>query len=294
MSGPPEDAADVVDDSALHVPVPALRPYVASWTGYRQAGVPPGLHRGLPSPFLTVIFTLDDPLVIAAHPDPAQGSGTFETLVGGLHTSPALISHDGRQSGIQLALTPLGARTLLRMPAGELAGIDVHGDDVLGRLAAGTQDRLRELSDWPSRFAFLEHLLLTELWDADGSPGLSPEISYAWRHLLRTGGTAPMTELVTETGWSDRYLRHKFRLETGLGPKEAARVIRFDQTRRRLQQRHAAGEQLALAELAATAGYFDQAHMDREFRMLAGCPPTTWLATEFRNVQATAVSLPPG
>jgi AraC-like DNA-binding protein len=280
----------VVNDSAIHVPAAALRPFVASWTGYRQAGWPPAVHRGLPSPFLTVIFTLDDPLVMAAHPDPAQRPGSFETLVGGLHTAPALIRHDGRQSGIQLALTPLGARALLNMPAGELAGMDVHGGDVLGGLAADIQDRLRELPGWPARFAFLERLLLGRLGPAAGQQLISAEVSYAWQRLLRSGGTVPVSELVAETGWSDRHLRARFRLETGLGPKEAARVTRFDRARRRLQQRAAAGRPLELAGLAAVSGYFDQAHLNREFRELAGCTPTGWLASEFRNVQA----IPPG
>jgi AraC-like DNA-binding protein len=286
------DADIVVNDYALHVPAAPLRPFVASWTGYRQAGEPSAVHRGLPSPFLTVIFTLDDPLVIAAHPDPRQRPGAFQTLVGGLHTSPALIAYGGRQSGIQLAVTPLGARALLSMPAGELAGIDVHGSEIFGGLAGEVQDRLRESSGWPERFAFLEQWLLDRVRQADERAGISSEVSHAWRRLLRSGGTVAVSELAAETGWSDRHLRARFRVETGLGPKEAGRVIRFDRARRRLQQRGLAGEQLALADLAATAGYFDQAHLNREFRQLAGCSPTTWLADEFRIVQATAPGLP--
>ena len=45
---------------------------------------------------------------------------------------------------------------------------------------------------------------------------------------------------------------------------------------------------LRLADLAVDAGYYDQAHMDREFNALAGCPPVTWLAEEFRNIQSGA------
>jgi AraC-like DNA-binding protein len=280
----------VINDSAVHVPAAALRPFVASWTGYRQAGDRAAVHRGLPSPFLTLIFTLDDPLVIAAHPDPRQPPGTFQTLVGGLHTSPALIAYDGRQSGIQLAVTPLGARALLNLPAGDLAGIDVHGSEIFGRLAGQVQDRLREATSWAERFAFLEAWLTGRLRQAGERAGISAEVGHTWARLTASGGTVPVSELVAETGWSDRYLRRRFRLETGLGPKEAARVIRFDRARRRLQQRAHAGQPLELAEIAASGGYFDQAHLNREFRELAGCPPTTWLADEFRNFQAT----PPG
>jgi AraC-like DNA-binding protein len=279
-----------VSEHVRHVPAAPLRPYLAMCTGFRQAGTEPGRHRGLPSPYLTVIFTLDEPLVIAAHPDPAQRPGSFDTLVGGLHTVPALITHQGWQSGIQLGLSPLGARALLGVPAGELAGIDVHGADVFGKLAGQVHDQLRGLRSWPERFALLEQMLLDRLQAADATAGVSAavssEVSHAWRQLLKTGGRTSASELAAQTGWSDRYLRTRFRLETGIGPKGAARVIRFDSVRRRLMGRLSAGQPLDLADLAASGGYFDQAHLDRDFRQFAGCPPTTWLAEEFRNFQA--------
>src|SRR6201986_5569289 len=109
-----------MDEYAVRRPREELRPYVAWYTGYRQAGIEPAAHRGLPSPWLTMIVTLDDPLVIARHPDPRQPASAHDFLLGGLHTAPALVTHDGRQAGIQLARTPLGARAPLKMPAGEL------------------------------------------------------------------------------------------------------------------------------------------------------------------------------
>jgi AraC-like DNA-binding protein len=280
--------AEVVNESAWRVPAPGLRDLVDAYVGFRQAGVEPARHRGVPSPSLTLIFTLDDPLVLAAHPDPNQPPGIYESVVGGLHTSPAIITHDGRQSGIQLALSPLGARALLNMPAGELAEIDVAADEVLGRLASEVQDRLRCAPSWPERFAILDEVLLAKAKNADRNPGVGAEVRYAWQRLLRTGGAASVTQLAAEAGWSDRHLRARFREETGLAPKAAARVIRFDQAKRAIQQRVAAGQALSLADLAASCGYFDQAHLDREFGLLVGCSPTTWLAEEFRNIQARA------
>jgi AraC-like DNA-binding protein len=287
-------AADEVDEHVAGQPAAALRPLIAGYSGYRQAGLEPAVHLGLPSPFLTLIFTLDDPLDVTAHPDPAQPGARYETLVGGLHTSPALVAHDGRQSGIQVALSPLGARALLGVPAGELASLDCHGTEVLGPLAGEIQQRLRGGSSWPRRFELLSRLLLERAghraddpgaWPG-AAPGVSRQVRYAWLALLRSGGQVGIAQLAADTGWSDRHLRARFRAEIGLTPKAAARVIRFDRARRQLAGRVTAGAAPDLAGLAADCGFYDQAHLDREFRALAGCPPTTWLAREFRSVQA--------
>ena len=275
-----------VSESAQATPAAPLRGLIAWYSGYRQEGVPPGRHRGLPSPYLTLIITLDDPLTVSAHPDPADPPGEYLTLAGGLHTTPAVITHPGRQSGIQLAVSPLGARALLGRPAGELAGIDVDGSEVLGAVAGELHERLREADSWAARFALLDQILLDH---ADLDQQVTPDIAEAWRLLIRCGGTIGAGDLARRVGWSPRYLQRRLLAETGLTPKAAARVIRFDRARRTLQGQ-AATEGGArggtLASLAAGCGYYDQAHLAREFRGLAGCPPSTWLAEEFRNVQS--------
>ena len=282
----------MVDEYALHRPGPALRAYVAWCTGYRQAGLEPATHRGLPSPWLTMIVTLDDPLVIARHPDPRQPASKHDVLLGGLHTSPALITHEGSQSGIQFALTPLGARALLGMPAAELASIDVDAADVLGRRAGELRERVLTRADWPGRFAAAEDFFTRHVPPAAGErrggsvAAVRDEVGYAWRRLRESRGAVSIAGLAAETGWSARHLSEQFRAETGLSPKEAARVIRFDRARRALLRRGAAGRPGPLASLAAQCGYYDQAHMARDFRDLAGCPPSQLLAEELRNVQA--------
>lgn len=284
--------AIVVSEHVAGRPPAALRPFVAGYTGYRQAGVAPAVHRGLPSPFLTVIFTLDDPLEITAHPDPGQPGGRYDTLVGGLHTTPALIRHDGRQSGIQLYLSPLGARALLGLPAGDLASQDLEGSEVLGPLAGQVRQRLRECPGWPERFAALDDVLgglarAAAPARGDGT-GVSPEVRHAWHALLRSGGRLTVSRLAAETGWSDRHLRARFLREIGLTPKAAARVIRFDRARRRMAGQARSARPAGLADIAAAAGYYDQAHLNREFAALTGLSPTAWLTREFRNVQAGA------
>ena len=281
-AGAPADGR-FVDEYCRRWPSGPLRPYVAWYTGYRQRGVPPARHRGLPSPFLTLIFTLDEPLVMLAHPDPRQPPGNFGALLGGLHSAPALITHDGAQSGIQVALRPLGARVLLGLPAGELAEIDVPADAVLGGACAELRARAVAAAGWPERFAILDEILLRRVGPA---PEVAPEVGWAWRRLLGSSGAVRIADLAAETGWSGRHLTGRFRAEIGLTPKAAARVIRFDRARHLLIRRVrstsgvADGDGYRLADLAAACGYFDQAHLAREFRSLAGCPPSQWIAEE--------------
>jgi len=280
--------AGPVDEHCRYVPAEPLHRYVAAYTGYRQRGVPPATHRGLPSPYLTLIFTLDEPLTIVAHPDPGQPPGEYGALLGGLHSVPALITHLGAQSGIQVALRPLGARALLGLPAGELAEVDLPAEAVLGGACAELREKLESAAGWPERFAVLDEILLRGAGQhgAGASPEIAPEVRWAWHELLREGGAIRVSELAAGTGWSERHLTSRFRAEIGLAPKAAARVIRFDRARKLLVRKLTAGGDYLLADLAADCGYFDQAHLAREFRALAGCPPSQWLAEEFRNVQA--------
>jgi hypothetical protein len=65
---------------------------------------------GLPSPSLTLVISLGPRTRLARMPNPAQQPAAFDVLVGGLHSRPAVIAHDGELFGIQLDLTPEGAR----------------------------------------------------------------------------------------------------------------------------------------------------------------------------------------
>ena len=242
-------------------PAGPLRAVVAEHHGYRQRGVPRPPHR----PALAVADPDLHPRRAAArrprHPDPRQAPGDYGALLGGLHTTPAVIEHGGAQSGIQLQVSPLGARALLGLPAGELAGLDLPAADVLGRLGADLAEQLQATCSWDARFRLLDERL-GRLLDPDRA-GPPPEVRRAWQVLHASGGTARIADVAGEVGWSERHLAARFRTEIGLTPKAAARVVRFDRARRMLPRTPA-------AVVAATCGYADQAHLVREFVAFTG------------------------
>jgi AraC-like DNA-binding protein len=268
-------------------PRPRLRPHVDGYVGYRLAGFEPGVHAGLPSRKLTFIVSFGAPVDIVAMPDPAQRPDRFWSLVGGLHTAPAMIRHDGNQHGVQLGITPLGARALFGMPPAELASSVITMDDVLGPLTTELVDRLAAATHWYERFAVLDDVLERAIAPVRDP---SPELTRAWDELARTGGTIDVESVARDVGWSRRHLSERFRVEFGHGPKAMARVMRFERARSKLVT-----PGVTIARVAAECGYADQAHLAREWRELAGQSPTAWLANEHLPfVQDEAVPLTSG
>lgn len=258
---------------AIAQPAGPLRHLVQRYTGYRYSGVTPGIHRGLPAPYLAVIISLGQPTRVTRMSHPEQAPAEFMGLVGGLHTRPAEITHDGNLSGVQLDLTPAGARSLLGIPSGELGARTISLEDVLGSHAEEFIGQVAEAPDWTSLFATLDRLFLKRMGRA---PEAEAPVARAWDLILRSGGAAPVSDIAHAVGWSRRHLGERFRQEHGVTLKEASRITRFHRSRRLLQEQ----PDSTIADIAAFTGYADQAHMAREWGQLAGCSPSTWLGTE--------------
>ncbi len=95
-----------------------------------------------------------------------------------------------------------------------------------------------------------------------------------------------ISDLATEVGYSRRHLHHRFTTQYGITPKGAGRLVRFQESVGLLRgsERRRRGDGLdhrpSLGDVAVRAGFYDQAHMTREWNDLAGCPPSVWLADE--------------
>ncbi|WP_406232881.1 helix-turn-helix domain-containing protein [Nocardia sp. NBC_01009] len=263
-------------------PAPALAAFIDRYVGYRMSGFAPGLHRGLPSRHMTFIVAIGHTIDVVAQTDPRQTPDNYGCVLSGLQASSATIAHDGFQEGVSIALTPLGCRTLFGMPAGELWNMSLEFADVIGPAGRQLWEQIQTLRAWPDRFAACDRAL-TDLACHDRV--VTPELTWAWRTLVDTGGTAPIGPLAEKIGWSRQHLARRFGAEFGLGPKLAARVARFERARHMIERTPSF---VSIAQVAATCGYYDQAHLNRDFADLAGCSPTTWLAEEIPSVQDDA------
>ncbi|MFR9672908.1 helix-turn-helix domain-containing protein [Streptomyces sp. TR02-1] len=256
--------------------------------GYRSEDGPPGLHRGLPSPYLTLVFSFLGPVVCGGTAEQAHGTDAHraEIVVGGVQDRPAYVVQPRREEGIQLSVPPWAARTLLGVPAGELTELAGDGADILGREAVELRERLCAQRDWEERFATLARHFRRKADEAEGRTGPRPEIVEAWRWLARHRGTGSLDALADHVALSRRQLTTLFRREMGASPIRVKRLMRFQQARREVAAAGAAGAPRDLSGIAARCGFFDHSHLVRDFRRCTGLSPTGWLAEELRNVQA--------
>ena len=241
-------------------PHPQLRSLLPrGYAGFTEATVP--RHLVLPA-------SASVPLVVKIR-DSARRPPAF---VMGAHSAPTVVEGDCAPSYLEVWLDPLGAYRLLGLPVDELGGRITDLADILGGAGRRLAERLRETSGWPQRFTLMDQFLLRRM--ACG-PRPSPEVDWAWRRLLATGGTVPIGQIAGEVGWSHKHLIDKFRRQAGLRPKTAARLVRFDGIWRRLDRRPG---RLDWGRFAAEAGYADQAHLVRDFRQFTGTTPTGFQA----------------
>ena len=237
--------------------------------GYRLTDYPAGVHVGMPSTTVTLVIPLEEPLTLSGAV--IGGPRPFGSVVAGLATAPTWIHHDGFQHGVQLALRPGAARLLFGCPAGELAETSYELADVMGPCARVLRDRLHEIDSWEGRFVAIEEVLTALLGTRRASPAPEPEVLEAWRLIGVSGGAAPIRAVADRVGWSPRRLQSRFGAELGVTPKAAAMVRRFERS-----VPHVAAGRSSLADVALRCGWSDHAHMDRDWRALAGTAPSRW------------------
>jgi AraC-like DNA-binding protein len=159
-----------------------------------------------------------------------------------------------------LRFQPGMAREFLGIDACELRDRTVPLDAVIGRRCRALRERLdRAASDTERRDLLLDAVARCEA-------GTDP-VRLAIAGLTRSHGETDVDWLARKAGLSTRQFRRRCQTECGVGPKHLARILRF----RRACRLATEGE--SWLRVAAEAGYFDQAHLIRDFREFTGAAP---------------------
>ena len=248
-----------------HAPPPALAGRVECLWTLRSDGAR-SLNRVLPDGCMDLLFDL------------RLGRGS---AVGAM-TRALPVQLSGRVEILGVRFRPGGAASLLGIPAGELTDLRVELDDV----GQGLASACRRVLDPESAQAAVP--LMMEVLGGLRADDPEPLAGAAWARLASTSGAVTVRELAAQLGVGERRLQRVFHDHVGLTPKEAARVARLKAALALLR----AAPERPLGSVALRAGYYDQAHFNREFARLVGVAPGAWRAELVGSVQAAGAPGP--
>ncbi|MEV0702930.1 AraC family transcriptional regulator [Saccharopolyspora sp. NPDC050389] len=200
----------------------------------------------------------------------------------------------GTARTLGLRLRRGGAGSLLGHGLSELPPGATRLTDLWGRRAGRAEELLAASKSFESRRSVLETLVAERLRSSHPD---SRAIAAA-RDLGAPG--AKPADVADDLGISERGLRRLLRHETGCGPKQLQRILRFQRFHRRLPA--LARGRTSLAIVAAELGYADQSHLGRECRRLSGSSPAalvrSWarqdvLAEKFQTAQPGTARIKP-
>lgn len=247
-------------------PHPALRGLVRCYWFLEapRASAQPPAERILPDGSPELIVHLGEPYARlvdgrAAVQDHALVVGQ---LGGAFHLLP---SRQGRIAAVRFE--PQGLAAFLSVPAHELRDDSLSAHAAWGAEGERLRERLGEAADARGMARAFDAFLLARF--RRDAPDARVQGSVA--RLRAAAGALRVDDLASEAGTSCRQLERLFLRDVGLSPKRLARVFRLQAALALLRR-----DRLPLAEVAHAARYADQPHMDRDFRELAGLPPSAF------------------
>ncbi len=183
-------------------------------------------------------------------------------IVGQMLTATHLDAQ-ARTHAVGVRFTPAGARAWLGLPLHQITGRIEDAGAVCGAAASRLQSTVEQARGVDERLAAAERTIRATL--RPQSQATEAVRRAVW--LIHAGGGIVRADAVARAcGISPRHLERCFQEHVGLSPKALARIVRFQRSLRELR----AGR--ALATVAASCDFADQAHLAREFRRFAGVP----------------------
>jgi len=189
-------------------------------------------------------------------------------FLAGTLTRPWLLRAGRQVATLGVRFRPGEVTPLLQVSMAAATGRETELAAIVGRpRARALVAALAAARGDASRFAAAEDWLDSQLALAGRRP--SGTARPAVRALLEARGASRIADVARALGWSRRRLERVFARELGIRPKLFARIVRLNAVLAGLD----AAERASAVDLALDAGYFDQAHLLRDFRVLAGRTP---------------------
>jgi len=200
----------------------------------------------------------------------------FRSGLAGFQSYRSDLGGVGKISGVSARLTPWGMNVFRNGVVKYCSDRRVDCRDIFPRhIIEQIEENLSLRTTPQSRIHYIEQFLIS-IFNPDKQDLL---VQKACKDILASKGNCTIRALANSVNLSKRTLERRFVNHIGTSPKQFSRVVRLRNAI--LLRRH----QLAWADIACTAGYYDQSHMIHEFQELCGITPDS-LNTQI-NISST-------
>jgi AraC-like DNA-binding protein len=218
-------------------------------------------ERILPDGCVELILNFGEPFL--QHEADRESIQPQNFLVGQM-TRPILISPTGVVNLIGIRFHPGGTVPFLQIPLHEITDQVVELSELCPRLELKLLGASIDFTTLEERVAAIEGVLISDVMKSKYE---SCAMLLAAK-LIECRGIISVDQLAQDAGISARQLERRFLNEVGVGPKLLSRILRFQQVFRAVENR-----EVAWAPVAVECGYYDQAHLIRDFNQFAHQTP---------------------
>lgn len=248
-------------------PPPALRSVVERLWWLEGVASDIGAEPIPPDGHAEIIVHAGDPFV-----EQREDGSTYlqdRVLLAGQMTRGVRLASSGVTRVVGARLRPDGAYLLLGAPQDALTNRIADLRDLHRGLARRLADDCTGRDGGEEMVRTLQQALIDLAPPADHESPARQAIA----HAHRRHGLVKVPALARHVGLSTRQLERLFAERVGLTPKKYLRIIRFQEVLRSLRE---GARSTTWAEVAASHGYYDQAHFIRDFKTFVGIAPSAW------------------
>lgn len=257
-----------------YTPKPPLSQFVEVIWSMQTAGARPSRQRVYPTGMMELVIHLADRHL--SWFDGTHRQSVRVPLLAGPYSRAFMIDPSEYTAVLGVRFKPGALGMFFQLPAHELHNTDVALEDLRPEEAASLHDMLISASSQTGRFQALERYLVNKLPNGRLA---HPAVSHAVREFVKRPGVRAIADIQADSGLSHTRFIQVFREHVGLTPKLFCRIQRF----RSVLQYIESGLPVNWAEVAASCGYYDQAHLINDFRTFSGITPVTYALAETRS-----------
>lgn len=219
----------------------------------------------LPDGCMEIIIHLGTPFVRIRG---ARSEVQARAFLMGQLTESIVLRQSANSHVMGIRFTPQGAASFVPFHVDEIRNTALSLDNVWGKESRLLEDAVLNAASDSGRVAVIESFLSRKLSDRNRDRRIEAAVG----RIETSQGRVSIEAIAADIGWSTRQLERRFLSSVGIGPKALARIVRL-QT---LLQTAGPSAPRQWPSIALACGFFDQAHLIREFKRFAGEPPESF------------------